>query len=71
MKIATENSYPFVKPVPTLQLTHVFGLEYFSADFAGICTGHLEKQYILEIKSSSYNWLSKMFEAQGADYSQL
>lgn len=44
VKSATENSHPFVKPVPTLQLTHVFGLECFLAHFTGIGTGHLRKQ---------------------------
>lgn len=44
VQTATGNSHPLVKPVPTLQLTHVFGLEYFSAHFTGICAGHLWKQ---------------------------
>ena len=29
MRMAKENSYPFVKLVPTFQHTYIFGFEYF------------------------------------------
>lgn len=51
VRMDKEKSYPFVKLVPTMQHTYIFGFEYLMAYFTGICTQGLWKQMDPDNKS--------------------